>query len=305
MFNRDHAANQFGAMGVDVFFVISGFVITRTAKANPHDFLKNRAIRILPLYYAWVAPFLITCLLHHDLPVRVLISSLTLWPALDTYVPPALMPGWSLCFEMLFYVSVWSVIRGAKAWMLILGYATAMVLGALTGWTVFCYLGAPLILEFLAGVALASVTTTRPLAGGIALAFGAMSVAAFATFGSLGLDTHLILERGALWRPMLWGLPAVAIVYGTMQLEPWLKGAWTRPLVFLGDASYSLYLSHLLLVIVIVALAPATPSWVVTAICVVFGAGTYLGLERPLGRVVRSLFPGTTPGGAQAVVELQ
>ncbi len=101
-----------GRLGVDVFFVISGFIITTIAgdgRIDPKQFLVRRAFRILPAY--WAATLLITILavaipsqFRTTIPtIEGLIKSLLFIPSLEPKAPLLLL-GWSLNFEVFFYL---------------------------------------------------------------------------------------------------------------------------------------------------------------------------------------------------------
>src|ERR1700692_1470903 len=98
--------------GVDVFFVISGFIITTIAgggRFNPRDFLVRRAFRIVPAY--WAATLLITILavaipsqFRTTVPtIEGLVKSLLFIPSLEPKAPLLLL-GWTLNFEAFFYL---------------------------------------------------------------------------------------------------------------------------------------------------------------------------------------------------------
>jgi exopolysaccharide production protein ExoZ len=275
--------NGLGAFGVDVFFVISGFIITRTARASPQRFLANRVLRVVPLYYLASAPFLLLIAAEGPLDWRRLVASLLFWPALDGFSMPYLAVGWTLCFEMLFYASVWFVLRGARAAWLIGAYGALAAASLFSSQPVLHFLGAPLIIEFLFGVGLAYYGRQSPGLGAVTLL---ACICALVSYGFVG--TH---DLGAGWggsakdtwlRPVVYGLPAALIVFGALQLEPMLRGAWLKPLVFLGDASYSLYLSHLLVLALIGQIWPVAPAWLCICLCIAVGASAYVLVERPL-----------------------
>ncbi len=100
------------ASGVDVFFVLSGFVISLSTKAfdiSTWDFLKRRAMRIYPLYWILSSYFLLNAVLvgvrNGNQPYRVIWNSVFLLPLFDKFSinDPAHPFGWTLSFEVWFY----------------------------------------------------------------------------------------------------------------------------------------------------------------------------------------------------------
>jgi exopolysaccharide production protein ExoZ len=247
---------NFGAVGVDIFFVISGFIIATNIKSTSVDarrFSMNRLVRVVPIYWIYSLPSIIMAL-QNKAPIGVLISTFLFWPcAGQTIADPALSVGWTLNFEMLFYFAATLYIlfqrSAASLFVLLFAFLVFVVLGQFTATPVFTFLGNPIIFEFLFGVLLAQcVQWIRPglavLCGLIALilfslwlvqGFGAISEAEFTTDGSLSLQ-----------RMIIWGVPAallVACAIGTETART--KSFLTRWLAHLGDASYSIYLTHL------------------------------------------------------------
>jgi len=99
----------FGASGVDLFFVISGFVMAHWLATADHDsvrFLAKRWLRIVPLF-ACVSVIYMT-IMHDPLTLPSAVMSFTVFPVLDggSYHLPALYPGWTLAFEFAFYAVV-------------------------------------------------------------------------------------------------------------------------------------------------------------------------------------------------------
>ena len=96
-------------------------------------------------------------------------------------------------------------------------------------------------------------------------------------------------------RVLCWGVPAMLIVGGAVLLDPLLAGRIPRAVLHLGDASYSLYLSHLLVLMAVFRLERAVFSaatvlrfgfWPLALLTGAVAVGTRLGLyrwvERPL-----------------------
>lgn len=244
-----------GAAGVDVFFAISGFIIVfasadlfgRPAAVAP--FVWRRVARIVPLYWAAsVACALYTwrCqLLPLDLHAieRWLARSLLFVPGPSN--EPILSTGWTLNYEMFFYVAFAAVLpfrrRAACAALAaaLAGYALAGALGALPASA--SALASPLLLEFIAGMALAELRLS-----GHRLPRRAATLLVW--LGVAGIVAASGVDRPSwwAWRGLVWGVPAAAIVAGgaLAREAPARFGAGRRALERLGDASFSIYIVH-------------------------------------------------------------
>jgi exopolysaccharide production protein ExoZ len=242
--------------GVDIFFVISGFVMMYSTRAGTKDepwtFLKRRIVRIAPLYWAatlfTVAVLLIAPRLAQSATLSPwhMIASFAFLPALSPAMPteyrPLVIPGWTLNLEMAFY-TVFAVAIGVsrgRPLRLIAAIALPLISLACLGLTrsvagpssFYCD---PVILEFLAG-ALLSYARLRghvePTRLGWFIAAVAMLVIVAPPAGDI------------LYRPFRAGIPALILVWAaTARTIPHL-----RFLRMLGDASYSLYISHFFVV---------------------------------------------------------
>jgi peptidoglycan/LPS O-acetylase OafA/YrhL len=101
-----------GAHGVDIFFVISGFIVTYVSVRSPDRFFARRVIRVVPFYWtATVALFSLAAFAPHLLrstqpDLEQLVCSLFFVPRETSYagVVPTLVLGWSLNYEMYFYL---------------------------------------------------------------------------------------------------------------------------------------------------------------------------------------------------------
>lgn len=294
-----------GAAGVDVFFVISGFVLWAACEQRPTTaaaFLRARAERILPLY--WMVTLAVAAVAlwrPAALPIvhmggRHLTLSLLLVPHDDPVGSPfPLLPtGWTLTYEAFFYAVMALVLLAPRdrRWTLLSAVliAASVVGFGYHGW--YTLLANPLLLEFLAGAALARVWlkgrfTRLPAGSGWAFIAGGLAIL-------LALQVSGL--RDDFLRPFVWGPPAVMIVAGALKLDADGRigsGLLGRALVRQGDASYSLYL---LQAPVIAALAWLTPAWapwlrapVSFALAIACGWLCWAALERPIGSALRRL----------------
>jgi exopolysaccharide production protein ExoZ len=216
--------------GVDVFFVISGFIMTVTgARLAPGEFVVRRLIRIVPLY--WLLTSLLAVMtLHKDLTtVESYILSLLFVPYRDANgsFQPLLGTGWTLNYEMFFY-AIFALVLWVKPQRPAL--LTGLLLGSLValGAVLPGFYTSPMLLEFWLGILIARtyehVRLPTAVSVGLILAgFAGLMLTAFVAVHEIG---------------------AAAIVLGTVVWERSGKLRLWQPGVALGDASYSLYLTH-------------------------------------------------------------
>jgi exopolysaccharide production protein ExoZ len=289
-----------GAGGVDLFFVISGFVMAHslsTTDANPQTFLAARWLRIAPLFALVSATYLL--LLGASPTLGSLSTTLTLLPVFDgpVYHSPLLQVGWSLGFEAAFYILV-AVVLGATRDRIHLLLALTLA-AALTGlfvhpdWAPLRLMLNPLQLEFALGI-LVWMGWRRDITRRIAAPALVTGILLFAIGVAFGLGTQIdvgiesaVDGTSGLARTWTWGVPAALIMIGTIDTVP--RGRIATWLGRIGDASYSTYLTHPVLLALIAIGLPYLPVLhpVITASAFVV-ASTLLGLivhahvERPL-----------------------
>jgi exopolysaccharide production protein ExoZ len=247
--------------GVDVFFVISGFIMVHasarlfgTAEGR-RVFLARRIARIVPIYWAVTTLYLAIALAAPALLnvefigwERVLASYLFIPLARpDGVVQPLYGLGWTLNYEMFFY-ALFALAIVRPRWRAVLGLAAALIVLVIVG-RLFYQLPQPLgfwtdpiILEFVYGMGLALLHAQGARLGGSAralLAAGAVIVLTLAL--ALPLSPQEILA----YRSLLFGVPAAmlvaAVAFGGERAE---EGRLARMGAAIGDASYALYLIH-------------------------------------------------------------
>jgi len=226
----------YGAAGVDLFFVISGFIMANlAAERTPREFARDRLSRIYPLWWIAALPWLLMVPRGPD----AALSTLTLWPIYGgEYVVPSLKVGWTLCLEIIFYAGV-AVAIATRPKVPLAVYALLLIGALTTSIPLLHFLGSPMMLEFLMGVVVAR--PRRKIFGPfILLGLALLSL----TSSNLGDLEWSLRSDWALWRALEWGLPAALIVWGALSLE----SVFERPVfdapVGVGDASYSIYLFH-------------------------------------------------------------
>lgn len=268
---------DFGPFGVDLFFVLSGVIIAWVAPGrSAGGFLWQRLTRILPIYWLLTLVWIAALVWAHRFDVLALGTSFLLYPSSHE---PYLKVAWTLRFELLFYVAAAVTLLRPRIALPILGvlYAAAFVARFVYGGVLLNFVGAPLILEFVAGVAIATIFRSRsPLLFGIALvgAVAGLIVIGFADF--TGEDMVV--------RPLYYGLPAAFIVYLATQIA--CHGRIAERLAYLGDASYSAYLVHVIPLVILTPIASRIPLVIAAplaiALCWWIAVLVHEAVEKPL-----------------------
>jgi peptidoglycan/LPS O-acetylase OafA/YrhL len=300
------------AAGVDMFFVISGFIMVHASRSlfgaggSKRIFLSRRIARIVPLY--WTVTTLYLCV---ALAVPTMLNSAVLepWPVVASYLfipferpdgaaQPLYSLGWTLNYEMFFYALfalflVFSRSRAVLGLMALLAVLVCLGLAfrlpqPLRFWT------DPIMLEFAFGLGLGLVHAEGARLGGPArLGFAALAI------GLLALDLTRPDGAIALTRALAWGLPATLLVaaaaLGREGSAP--VSALTRAGAAVGDASYALYLIHPFAVraghevAIRTGLGPIIGPWgyvaAVLILSVLASVAVYRGFERPATRQAR------------------
>ena len=300
---------DFGRPGVLIFFVISGFVIMHACRNEPPAlFALRRIIRIVPLYWLLTLVFF-AILSPNDLaagdPLRrvgELVQSLLFIPhwhmSTPTEIWPILVPGWTLNYEMFFFVIFAIGIAAGRPAEVSIALLAALVL---TGWALplegalwKTWTNAFLIL-FIAGILLAKVWQKRDFSTHIWMlpaGFGLVCLAAL----------HLVPTEGSV--PALF-LGAVLTVAGTLAWQDRAPQMRIPLLGQLGDASYSFYLSHTILMIFLYKGLRVLPlsGWpqfilscvLVICLCAAAGVLLYRTVEAPMTKALRRAFEKPKP----------
>jgi exopolysaccharide production protein ExoZ len=291
-----------GSSGVDIFFVISGFVMAMSTAGLPAVgasqlsaawiFMKRRLLRIVPLYWLYTLLKVTMMLALPSLVLRSsivpehLVASLLFIPAMSPWglIQPALPVGWTLNFEILFYgVFALAIALGvARIKFCMLVFLLIFIAARFFPEAVpLTFYAQSLIFEFILGMGIAHVflnfRTLAPPAGLISVMAGLMLM--FSANWAASSD-----------RLSTWGVGAALLVMGAIWLEPWTARIRVASrLSFLGDASYSIYLSHTFVVPAAVltlkqigienslAIIPVTGLAVIVTGCL-----SYIWIERPM-----------------------
>ncbi|KQP77669.1 acyltransferase [Methylobacterium sp. Leaf113] len=311
-------ALAFGAVGVDVFFVLSGFIMfvsTAGGGETPGSFLLRRAIRVVPVYWL-VTLALVLIVLAGLKPIGIValrpdyvVQSLLFLPfSRNGYVEPLNSVGWTLNYEMFFYAGFAGLLLVASLKARLIGLVAGFLGLALLSLApvpglYWAYYTKPIVLEFAAGAGLGYAYLrlgqppagfpVRRLAGTALVAAAALVLGAQALAAARGAD----LEMTGFARPLVWGTAALLAVGAVVLLERGGVVLRSRWLLSQGNASYAFYLVHNLMLhsaakAAAVLVAPGALR-VVLVFVIAFGASVALGewlfrcVEAPMGAALR------------------
>lgn len=302
----------FGMSGVDLFFVISGFVMvltTRGRHGRPREvgkFAWNRFFRIYPtywVYYLALLPvfFFLPGFINSSQGGKVdLFTSFFLLPSPTL---PLLLVAWTLTIELWFYV-VFSAILFLPERLILPAFGVWFVVLVVLNWNGpfgadpwSAVPGHAMAIEFIFGGLVALSFRRIPPLASLVLALGGIAVLA-----TLGWATAVSVSAGAgLQRPFTLGVGYALLLLAATSFEYRRGIGLVAKLSFLGDMSYSVYLAHVLVLAVTgrawLALSGALADnpfvvgayWIFTVL-VVLGVGyaSYRLIERPVMKLSRT-----------------
>jgi len=294
----------FGAAGTDLFFAIGGFVLVYTShnrKDSFGAFLYRRFLRIAPLYWLFTLLMLAVLLIA---PAQLLTTKADLGHVLASlaFIPyphpvlgldrPFLFPGWVLNNFALFYLLFGSLLflsTGKRVLSVSIVLCSLVILKMLFGHTshLLNFYGSTLALDFVQGMLVAWLFLARNEPPWIIAA----AFAAGASIFAVGVLENV--SEGAE-RALFWGVADATLLFACVSIEKrWGWPEW-RLLSKLGDASYSVFVSHLFALAVTTSILRAFrlfPVLGVTGARIVFvgaawtlGVIVYTAIERPMMR---------------------
>jgi exopolysaccharide production protein ExoZ len=241
-----------GAAGVNIFFVLSGFVMIYSSQKLLNDsngwkiFAERRIVRIVPIY--WIATsikviaFFATSgyILHAQFRALNTIGSYLFLPTYNSEgtITPVLGVGWTLNFEMFFYfLFTLALFFRVNVYKFVGGILTVLALGALfrkPGWPAASFYLSTSVLQFFYGMLIAKAC----MSGKHLHKYLAMPLLAIGFLGLIGpWQLHSLLHG------LEFGFAAALIVYSMASLEDSLSHI-PRFVLYGADASYAIYLFH-------------------------------------------------------------
>jgi peptidoglycan/LPS O-acetylase OafA/YrhL len=313
---------RWGGFGVDIFFVVSGFIMCYIASFDDRNFLLKRIFRIVPVY--WLGTLGAYCLATFF--PRLLPSTSSHWGDLlkslffipymraDHSIRPVLFLGWTLEYEVFFYLVFAAALAFPRrksatgaGWRDFL--LAVLLLGAIVtlgqifkpASTILRFYTGPVILEFAFGAGVFLLWKQRrallvrtPLA--LALMLSVLAYTTFLMFDLKILNSHAAYLRhipGVVIRGVLAFLLCTSFL--SMEGKVRFPKCWLR----IGDASYSLYVFHPYVVglidrglVSLQFLTPLTLAFGLLAIlgCLAVAIISFDLFERPLNEFLRRKF---------------
>ena len=227
-----------GYSGVDIFFVLSGFIMVymlRNGGVAPIPFIIERLTRVVPFYwlltiifffFEYTFPSLFENI-DHDLLTHTLFSLFFFSQAFLGRMP-VLFDGWSLEYEVLFYTCIaigLSFSKNALAFLIVTIIISFLI--------IFCSIDA-IAFEFLLGVLLGSIYLH--IKKNIKLQLFSLFLGL--TLYLLTIKTFRLSNEIFSHKILMYGLPSLMIIYGLLDIKQIKEGILTK----LGDASFSIYL---------------------------------------------------------------
>ena len=247
---------KIGQFGVDIFFVISGFIISFILNKNQKNFLAKRFIRVVPMYYLFTISVILVWAIYPAGVANAFISYTSIFKSL-LFIPyvvgdsgPILSLGWTLNYEMFFYVTVglFSIIlkKPGKALLfsilaILLIFSVGIISNSSNSYLIFY--GNEIVVEFIFGIAIyyivnkwETVLQSKKL---IALA-GVIALISFL------LMVYFDYNKIYFSRTLLFGVPSFFVVSFFILSENLLntENAVHKYFYQIGNASYVVYLSH-------------------------------------------------------------
>jgi exopolysaccharide production protein ExoZ len=318
------ALHEIGYCGVDLFFVISGFIMVYTTsrrKVSGREFLLNRMQRIAPLYYlttylVFAIAIFFPFLLHSSSSdLYALLKSLVFMPFEKSpgRIYPLYFLGWTLNYEMFFYVifaltlSMWYEMRVVLCTTIMMGLVLLGLFIRSSDDVILYFYSQSIMLDFALGMILGVFRDQ------LSAAMRRMSVLPWLALslglGLLGAFSYLPVAPSAYAPPtntlLTFGVPAALIVIAAIGFEDAkTRGQPWQLLQEIGNASYSIYLTHFFVLGALSALAsradlsPA-PRTLLALMAIpltaIVGIAIYRLFERPVMAMLARRNPWTKP----------
>lgn len=315
-----------GAHGVDLFFVISGYIIAYVSSLDADRFMLRRLIRIVPIYWSsTIALYALLLVAPHlfrsaSADVELLVKSLLFLPdgthvqTSDGIPHPTLAGGWTLNYEMYFYVVFAIALQVApRAPIALASFAIVIVVfvvntTGLDRYPEAHFYGYPIVFEFVFGMFAFHVVRWRER---IAKKFRPSifekwTLMAVVIVGFLLLAfSEAVFGEARRW--IVAGIPSFFVLVAAVVLER-VHGlrVENRFALLVGEASYVLYLIQAYVIYGMTRLVLSDVSFTeiagqlmtipLLAFATIVAVGVYRFYEQPLLRLLKKRFLGRATG---------
>ena len=259
---------NFGAIGVDIFFIISGFImvyVTTQIDSFPKIkiFFTKRLIRLFALYI----PITVLLIFYKHPDSTIILKSLLLLPIFDSgnhFIMPSINVAWSLSYELFFYILFTISLIISKKYHNLITIIILLVL-VLLGLLIhsdevhFVFITNPILVEFVLGILIGIIYTSKikiHLAIILLMLLTAIiKIIMLINNGYANIsEANFVLDgSGSLLRVYLWGIPSFLLVTSILflsqyqyTLSAFVFAFVKKTCMLIGDASYSIYLIHTL-----------------------------------------------------------
>jgi exopolysaccharide production protein ExoZ len=306
-----NAAPHFGKFGVDIFFIISGFVMSMIIEngQKPYTFVVNRITRIVPLYWVLTLCLFILSAIKPDLLDTTTANIFNFLKSIF-FVPyfkesgqlhPMLVVGWTLNYEMFFYFCLWVsiiVMITRKIYALITIFLLTIFFlladNYLINPVLKSFFNNSIIFEFILGMLafkIYKIRLMKKINNVVLLIISILSYFFMAYYEVIGTD---------IARVFIYGIPSLILILSVTALEETKfmeNNSLTKILALIGNGSYAIYLSHLYVVLAIQRIGheklnlmdPTTPLGVAVTLffSIIVGHILYTHVDKPLSGYFR------------------
>lgn len=306
----------FGSFGVDIFFVISGFVMAMVVSngQGPRSFVISRLSRIIPLYWILTTCLLLLAAIKPELLNSTTVNLLNYLKSLF-FIPyfkengtlyPMLSVGWTLNYEMFFYFCIWISLIFSKRYYI----HSTIILISIFYFVVSTYIendvttlffGNTLIFEFVFGMLLYKIFILRKFKN---YSYIYIVIATF----SYGFMCYAESSKLSINRIIIYGIPSILLIYSMLNLENLFTNANRKIVSFLtniGDESYATYLSHFYVVegvrrILYLKFNLLNPysifgATLIVILALIVGHFLYVFIDKPISTYCKRKFSTTKP----------